>query len=123
MRKGLILAHIKMMKTRYIVLFGSVAVLAVGFVLLRNPAPMPSAQAVGESQLQVFAQPQTLQVLEDSFSSPEPVSKISKEKGMQEPEIVQVPVQSVDERGDALLFEIDALQGTPFDQAVTMPFD
>lgn len=33
------------------------------------------------------------------------------------------PVQSLEERDDAMLFEIDALQNTPFDQAVTMPFD
>ena len=33
------------------------------------------------------------------------------------------PVQALEERGDALLFEIDALQGTPFDQAVVRPFE
>jgi hypothetical protein len=33
------------------------------------------------------------------------------------------PVQTLEERGDAMLFEIDALQGTPFDQAVVMPFE
>ena len=33
------------------------------------------------------------------------------------------PDQSLEERGDALLFEIDALQGTPFDQAVVIPFE
>lgn|GEM_PF-4665984 len=33
------------------------------------------------------------------------------------------PVQTLDERGDAMLFEIDALQGLLFDQAVVMPFD
>jgi hypothetical protein len=33
------------------------------------------------------------------------------------------PVQPIEERGDALLFEADALQGTPFDQSITMPFD
>lgn len=36
---------------------------------------------------------------------------------------VQVPVQPIEERGDAMLYEIDALQGTPFDKAVTQPFD
>lgn len=33
------------------------------------------------------------------------------------------PVQPLEERGDAMLFEIDALQDTPFDQGVTRPFD
>lgn len=35
----------------------------------------------------------------------------------------QTPVQPIEERGDAMLFEIEALQNTPFDQAITMPFD
>ena len=33
------------------------------------------------------------------------------------------PVQVLEERGDAMLFEGAALQGTPFDKAVVMPFD
>ena len=33
------------------------------------------------------------------------------------------PVEPVEERGDAMLFEIDALHGTPFDDAVVRPFD
>ena len=33
------------------------------------------------------------------------------------------PVQSLEERGDAMLFESDALFGTPFDQSAMMPFD
>lgn len=41
----------------------------------------------------------------------------------EEQEAIQEPVQSLEERGDALLFESDALQGTPFDQAVVMPFE
>jgi hypothetical protein len=36
---------------------------------------------------------------------------------------VQPVVQPLEERGDAMLFEIDALQGTPFDQAIVAPFD
>lgn len=33
------------------------------------------------------------------------------------------PVQPLEERGDAMLFEIDALQNTPFDEAIVQPFD
>ena len=33
------------------------------------------------------------------------------------------PVQPIEERGDAMLFEIDALQNTPFTDAITRPFD
>jgi hypothetical protein len=36
---------------------------------------------------------------------------------------VNVPVQPQEERGDAMLFEIDALQHTPFDEAIVKPFD
>ncbi len=64
---------------------------------------------------------------EEIVLSPEPI--LSQENPLQatasvvidEPE--QPPVQSVEERGDALLFEIDALGGTPFDQSILMPFE
>lgn len=36
---------------------------------------------------------------------------------------VFTPVQTLEERGDAMLFEAQALLDTPFDQAITMPFD
>ncbi|MBN2163669.1 MAG: hypothetical protein JXR25_07345 [Pontiellaceae bacterium] len=43
------------------------------------------------------------------------------------PPVVEVPepssVQSLEERGDAMLFEIDALGSTPFDQETISPFD
>ena len=35
----------------------------------------------------------------------------------------QQPVDTLERRGDAMLFEIDALQGTPFDAAIVKPFD
>ena len=35
----------------------------------------------------------------------------------------QQPVQPVEERGDAMLFEIEALHHMPFDQEVIVPFD
>jgi hypothetical protein len=36
---------------------------------------------------------------------------------------VRTPVQSLAEREDAMLFECEALLGTPFDQAIVAPFD
>ncbi len=39
------------------------------------------------------------------------------------PVMVKTPVQPMEERGDAMLSEIDMLGGTPFDQSITMPFD
>jgi hypothetical protein len=35
----------------------------------------------------------------------------------------KMPVQPFKERDDAMLFESEALLGTPFDQAIVMPFD
>ena len=33
------------------------------------------------------------------------------------------PVQPLEERGDAMLFEVEALGNTPFDESITMPFE
>ena len=33
------------------------------------------------------------------------------------------PIQPLEERGDAMLYEIDALRNTPFDEAIVQPFD
>ena len=41
----------------------------------------------------------------------------------QAPVAEKVPVQPLEERGDAMLFEIEALQNTPFDEAIVTPFD
>lgn len=62
--------------------------------------------------------------LEETPPPVEPVVVHAVESGESpEPVAVATPVQSLEERGDAMLFEIDALGGTPFDRAVTMPFD
>lgn len=39
------------------------------------------------------------------------------------PAVAEDPGVPLEERGDAMLFEIDALQNSPFDDAVTRPFD
>lgn len=39
------------------------------------------------------------------------------------PAVAQKPVQTLEERGDLMLFEADALSSMPFAQAVVMPFD
>jgi hypothetical protein len=36
---------------------------------------------------------------------------------------VKEPVQPLEERGDAMLFEIEALRNMPFDEAIVTPFD
>lgn len=39
------------------------------------------------------------------------------------PVAVESPVQSIEDRGDAMLFEVEALGNTPFDQEIVTPFD
>lgn len=39
------------------------------------------------------------------------------------PVAVEVPVQPIEDRGDAMLFEADALGNTPFDQEIVTPFN
>lgn len=105
------------MKTvRILLLLLLIAAASVAYVVLRpaahQTAPERSELASLEAQpaaLEVAAEC-TLQTNELTVCSEIPV----KEKTL---------VQPLDERGDAMLFEIEALQNTPFDQAVTMPFD
>ena len=41
----------------------------------------------------------------------------------QAPVDAKMPIQPLEDRGDAMLFEIEALQNTPFDEAIVTPFD
>ncbi len=64
--------------------------------------------------------------LETSVASPEPSPPIEKPSVVAAPVAIEEPkqpVQSLEERGDAMLFESEVLMGTPFDQAIVMPFD
>ncbi len=61
-------------------------------------------------------------------SAPEPIAIPGVQQAVvpatnEAPVEVPVPVQPLEERGDAMLFEIDALQNTPFDEAIVTPFD
>ncbi len=64
--------------------------------------------------------------LEESVLSAEPSAPVAAPQLIEAPVAVaepKQPVQPLKERGDAMLFESDALFGTPFDQAIVMPFD
>jgi len=66
------------------------------------------------------------QALEDATISAEPSPPEEMPRVVEAPVAIEEPkqpVQSLEERGDAMLFECEALAGTPFDQAITMPFD
>lgn len=110
------------------------AVSAFGLVLLRRPEPIPVSRAVME--VQPVAPEIVIQSVELSApqeSALEPVSETAEESAAEPAEIAVVeeavetpfvkPVQTLEERGDAMLFEAQALMDTPFDQAITLPFD
>jgi hypothetical protein len=78
----------------------------------------------GSSELQI-AGSQSNMVLSEVPAAPDPFissppNQIDPVEMNEEP---LYPVEPLKERGDAMLFEIDALQGMPFDQAVVMPFE
>ena len=108
--------HMKTKRLKLLLLFVLLAALAC-VVCLR-----PSAV---ESVDHVDAVETALAVTETRFAA-QPVSPASNPENVTAPDAaveVSVPVQSVAERGDAMLFESEALYGTPFDQAVVVPFD
>jgi len=95
---------------RILLLLLLVAAASATYVVLRPMATEP-VQTIKES-VTLDSPPATLEVA--PVVTPQSNAVAVKEKK---------PVQPLEERGDAMLFEIDALQNTPFDQAVTMPFD
>lgn len=111
------------MRALSITLYGALAVTAAGVVLLRDPLSVTEAEMIKPVVLNVVAfekSPAQFQTLEVSEPGVAPMVQV---KAVSEVEAVQEPVQSIDERGDAMLFEAEALVGTPFDQAIVMPFE
>ncbi len=78
---------------------------AVAVVLVQEPVPMSLEEMPRVNE--PIAQPLEVETVVA------PVAEIKP----------QSPVQPVEERGDAMLFEISALEGMPFDQAIVMPFE
>ena len=111
------------------------AVSAFGLVLLRRAEPVSVSIAVVAAQPmidpEITFQPLELPASQETVF--EPVREIAEEPVAEPVEVVVVedavetpfvePVQTLEERGDAMLFEAQALMDTPFDQAITMPFD
>ncbi|MDF7826422.1 hypothetical protein P4B35_20500 [Pontiellaceae bacterium B12227] len=86
-----------------IALCGVLAVSSAGFPLLRQPAPVP--------------------VVELAVPQGENSQTLGKKGSPADSEKEKAPVQPIEERGDAMLFEADALASMPFNLAVVMPFD
>lgn len=96
---------------RIALVLSSVAAVSAAYVLLRS-APQPEAAVTPVESVEV---PKTnpVKVMQSNDVAVLPEEPVPSEE----------PVQPLEERGDAMLFEIDALQNMPFDQSVTMPFD
>jgi len=102
-----------LMKAKHIVWFLLAAVLAVAAFIVYRPAGLEKSVDIHLAEESINRAPVQIAATEE----PEIVEAL---------EVVEKPsqpVQTLEERGDAMLFEIDALQGTPFDQAVVLPFD
>jgi hypothetical protein len=108
-----------MKKTIFIVV-GSLAIAGIYLFGVRDPA------GAGDV-VQETSQPLTgenIQHLEQSPPMQAPIEQPMQTSGEEDdPIMVKTPVQPLEERDDSMLFEIDALGGTPFDQSITMPFD
>ena len=95
-----------MKAVRIIFILSLVAVASAAYVWLRPPSenhPVPEPVVIpGEQQVVV------------------PLAVTATNEA---PKETNVPVQPLEERGDAMLFEIDALQNTPFDEAIVKPFE
>lgn len=68
---------------------------------------------------------QSYRVLDEGPAAPAPFVS-STPNPMDAVEAVEEPLrpaQPLEDRGDAMLFEIDALGGMPFDQTIVMPFE
>ena len=105
------------MKPIHIVLF--ILLIAISIFLWPKALSPIEEESVAVHSVEFHPLEETILPVEPSLSQEEPriiEGLVAVEEPLQ-------PVQTLEERGDAMLFEIDALQGTPFDQAIVMPFE
>ena len=87
---------------------------------LKTPSQMDTCLSRDGSLLEEF---QSLEVSVPQIVSIGATAELAVMDTSEAIEVPPQPVQPIEERGDAMLFEMDALQGTPFDDAITRPFD
>ena len=100
------------MKAMHII-YGLILILALCFAFMRKDTP--SVEPVPEAAARPLVERKTTLIHEAPSTSVRRAIAIAVAE--------QQPVQPVEERGDAMLFEIEALHHMPFDQEITMPFD
>lgn len=100
------------MKVKQIVWIGCAAVGASAILYLVFMPPDSSMESVNDHR-----------AMEIVPIEADPVVQPVEKQCTSDLEEFHTPVEPVEGRGDAMLFEIDALQGTPFDQEIISPFD
>ena len=115
------------MKTLHTALLGALAVSALGILLIPDSGHVPDAEATAAPEIVIAEKPmdgfmsiQDPVIEKKQLSSPTQISETSAPEIQERP---VEPVQPIEERGDAMLFEAEVLGGMPFDQSITMPFD
>ena len=108
------------MRVSGIILYGGLAAVAAGMLAVHGHGSVRSAEIPVDDKTPI----PVFQALEEPATTAEPIAvQVLELRPSPKPVEVKEPVQPLEERGDAMLFEIDALGGTPFDHAATMPFD
>ena len=118
------------MKAAQTILYGCLLASAIGLTVVRLPASVAAVDAPAESTPSAppLEEPLLLSEwarlpLETLDHHAERIAFPAATNVAPESVAARTPVQPLEERGDAMLFEIGALTGTPFDQAITTPFD
>jgi hypothetical protein len=102
----LFLAGSVMKAVRIVLILSLMAAASVAYVWLRSSSEIPSVNAPAVMP----AGPEADVRMAEPGTNGAPVAESE-------------PVQPLEERGDAMLFEMDALRNTPFDEAIVKPFD
>jgi hypothetical protein len=85
-------------------------------------APSSIESPAASSARSVSSVVTTSRALEAESPTPQPTQETNMQPQQPiEPESVQRPIDAVETRDDAMLHEIDALGGTPFDHEITSP--
>lgn len=105
------------MKSIWTVLAVLLFAMGMAYVLIDHPRSLPEAPLEAEV---VVLHPLAVAIpASESSTVTESAVVLETSEAVEEP---RQPAQPLEERGDAMLFESEALFGTPFDQAVVMPF-
>lgn len=119
------------MKAFRTIICGSLAVFAAGLLCgsVSSAARMPHVFEIGYrfATFQLLKIPEldkrwVLMPMNALEHHRAPVIAIAQTRNASVAVVIETPVLTVEERGDAMIFEISALAGMPFDQSILTPF-